>query len=92
MTSKLQTITNPDWLENEHAGQMLVSEFLEPEKLSVERLADGIGVAPDRINEVIEGVRSMRISICDLAAISVCPKAFFCAFRTGTKSSKPSAP
>ena len=57
MTSKLQTITNPDWLDNEHAGQMLVSEFLEPEKLSVERLADGIGVAPDRINEVIEGVR-----------------------------------
>lgn len=57
MTSKLQTITNPDWLENEHAGQMLVSEFLEPEGLSVERLADDIGVAPERITEVIEGVR-----------------------------------
>lgn len=57
MTSKLQTITNPDWLENEHAGQMLVSEFLEPEAISVEGLADGIGVAPDRITEVIEGIR-----------------------------------
>ena len=31
MTSKLQTITNPQWLDNEHAGQMLVTEFLEPE-------------------------------------------------------------
>ncbi|PTS81092.1 addiction module antidote protein, HigA family [Sphingomonas sp. HMWF008] len=57
MTSKLQTITNPDWLDNEHAGQMLVTEFLEPEGLSVEQLAGDIGVAPDRIVEVIEGAR-----------------------------------
>ena len=57
MTSRLQTITNPDWLDNEHAGQMLVTEFLEPEELSVERLADDIGVAPERITEVIEGIR-----------------------------------
>ncbi|QBM77596.1 addiction module antidote protein, HigA family [Sphingomonas sp. AAP5] len=57
MTSRLQTITNPDWLDNEHAGQMLVTEFLEPEELSVERLADDIGVASERITEVIEGIR-----------------------------------
>ncbi|MDX5985770.1 HigA family addiction module antitoxin [Sphingomonas echinoides] len=57
MTSKLQTITNPDWLDNEHAGQMLVTEFLEPEALSVEQLAGDIGVAPERIAEVIEGSR-----------------------------------
>ena len=36
---------------------MLVSEFLEPHELSVEQLADDIGVAPTRIAEVIEGVR-----------------------------------
>jgi hypothetical protein len=32
MTSRLPTINNPDWFENEHAGQMLVSEFLEPDQ------------------------------------------------------------
>ncbi|GHH13855.1 hypothetical protein GCM10008023_14950 [Sphingomonas glacialis] len=53
----MQTITNPDWLDNDHAGQMLVTEFLEPEELSVERLADDIGVASERLTEVIEGIR-----------------------------------
>ena len=55
--SKSQTITNPDWLENEHAGQMLVAEFLEPAALSVAKLAGEIGVAPERVAAVIEGAR-----------------------------------
>lgn len=60
MTSKSQiTTTDPDWLENEHAGQMLVTEFLEPEALSVAQLAEKIGVAPDRIAAVIDGARPM---------------------------------
>jgi addiction module HigA family antidote len=57
MTSKLPTITNPDWLVNEHAGQLLVTEFLEPEELGVEQLAGDIGIAPERIAEVIGGAR-----------------------------------
>lgn len=57
MTSKLQTITNPDWLDNEHAGQLLVTEFLEPEALSIEQLAGDIEVTADRITAVIEGER-----------------------------------
>lgn len=57
MTSRSQTITNPDWLDNEHAGQMLVTEFLEPEDISVEQLAGDIGVTPERIAHVIAGVR-----------------------------------
>ncbi len=57
MTSGLSTITDSDWLENEHAGKMLVSEFLEPEELSVERLARDIGVAPDQVASVISGAR-----------------------------------
>lgn len=57
MTSKSQTITSPDWLENEHAGQMLVTEFLEPLGLGVEQLAGDIGIAPCSIVEVVEGVR-----------------------------------
>lgn len=57
MTSRSPTIIDPDWLDNEHAGQLLVSEFLEPEKLSIEQLADDIGVKPERIASVIDGAR-----------------------------------
>ena len=57
MTSRSQTTTNPDWLENEHAGQVLVAEFLEPEALSVAQLAEKIGITPERIAAVVDGVR-----------------------------------
>ena len=58
MTSRSQTTTtDPRWIENEHAGQMLVAEFLEPEALSVAQLAGEIGIAPERIASVIDGVR-----------------------------------
>lgn len=59
MTSRSPTITDSDWLENEHAGQVLVAEFIEPEELSLAELADGIGVAPERIAAVIEGACAM---------------------------------
>ena len=60
MTSKSQiTTTDPNWLENEHAGQMLVAEFLEPLGLGVPQLAREIGIAPERIAAVVEGVRPM---------------------------------
>ena len=59
MTSRSPTTTDPDWLENEHAGQMLVAEFLEPEALSVAQLAEKIGVTPERIAAVIDGARPM---------------------------------
>ena len=60
MTSKSQiTTTDPDWIENEHAGQLLVAEFLEPSSLSVAQLAGDIGVAPERIAAVVDGVRPM---------------------------------
>jgi addiction module HigA family antidote len=59
MTSKSPTTTDPDWLENEHAGQLLVAEFLEPEDLSVDKLAENIGIAPERIAAVIDGARPM---------------------------------
>jgi addiction module HigA family antidote len=59
MTSKSRTTTNPDWLDNEHAGEMLVSEFMEPLDLQVEELARLIAVAPDRLRAVIDGARPM---------------------------------
>ena len=57
MTSRSPTITDPDWLDNEHAGQLLVSEFLEPEELSIDQLADDVGVQPERIASVVDGTR-----------------------------------
>lgn len=59
MTSKSPTTTNPDWLDNEHAGQVLVAEFIEPGELSVAQLAEEIGVAPERIAAVVDGARPM---------------------------------
>ena len=59
MTSRSRTTIDADWLENEHAGQMLVTEFLEPEGLTAEQLAEEIGLAPERIAAVIDGVRPM---------------------------------
>ena len=58
MTSRSQTTTtNPDWIENEHAGQLLVAEFLEPEALTVAQLAEKIGISPERVAAVVDGVR-----------------------------------
>lgn len=59
MTSRSSTITDPEWLDNEHAGQLLVTEFLEPAELRVDEVAAAIGVVPERIVSVIEGARPM---------------------------------
>lgn len=59
MTSRLSTTIDPEWLVNEHAGQMLVAEFLEPGALSVEGLAGKIGIGAERIAAVIAGAHPM---------------------------------
>ena len=54
--SKSSTITtDPDWLHNPHAGEMLVSEFMEPLGLTAEALAAPLAVAPARLDGVIAG-------------------------------------
>jgi len=58
-TSKSSTITNPDWLHNSHAGELLLSEFMEPLGMSKNDLAHAIGVEPQRIGDVVDGERSM---------------------------------
>lgn len=55
MTSKLSITTDPNWLENDHAGLLLLTEFLEPLDLTVDALADSIGLGPERIRAVISG-------------------------------------
>ena len=54
--SKSSTITtDPDWLHNPHAGEMLVSEFMEPLGLTADALATALAVAPARLDRVIAG-------------------------------------
>ena len=42
-----------------HPGEVLFEEFLKPMKLSQNRLALDIGVAPRRINEIVLGKRGI---------------------------------
>lgn len=54
--SKSRTITtNPDWLHNAHAGEMLVSEFMEPLDMDVAALAAAIDVPSADLQSVIDG-------------------------------------
>ncbi|MBN9505734.1 MAG: HigA family addiction module antidote protein [Altererythrobacter sp.] len=53
--SKSSTTTKPDWLHNAHAGELLVSEFMEPIGLDVAALAEAIAADPMRLQAVIDG-------------------------------------
>jgi len=57
--SRSSTITDPDWLHNAHAGEMLVSEFLEPLDMPAEILAEAIAVPVVRLQSVISGKAPM---------------------------------
>ena len=56
--SKSPTITK-EHLHNPHAGEILLTEFLEPLALSQNALARAIGVPPRRINEIVLGKRAV---------------------------------
>lgn len=53
--AKSSTTTDPNWLHNANAGEMLASEFMEPLGLSVEALARAIDIAPPRLQAVVDG-------------------------------------
>ena len=53
--SKSSTTIDSDWLHNPHAGELLVSEFMEPLGLDCAALASAIAVEPARLQSVIEG-------------------------------------
>ena len=57
--SRSSTITDPAWLHNSHAGELLVSEFMEPLGLTAEALADALRVDVERLRAVIEGSATM---------------------------------
>jgi addiction module HigA family antidote len=53
-----------------HPGEILLEEFLKPMDISQYRVATTIGVSPRRINEIVQGKRSitadtaLRLSRC----------------------------
>lgn len=49
----------PDWLHNAHAGELLVSEFMEPLGLDAATLATAVGACAEDIEAVIGGERPM---------------------------------
>lgn len=57
--SKSRTTTNPDWLHNSHAGELLLSEFMEPLGMEVAVLAKALGISARQIEAVIEGDADM---------------------------------
>jgi antitoxin HigA-1 len=57
--SRSPTTTNPDWLHNPHAGELLASEFMEPLELDTAMLADAIGADAAHLQAVIDGAAPM---------------------------------
>lgn len=49
----------PQYRQPTHPGEIIRYEFLEPLNLTQQQLADAIGVARVRINEIILGKRSV---------------------------------
>jgi addiction module HigA family antidote len=59
MAPKSQTITDPEWLHNSHAGELLVSEFIEPLELDVAVLAKALAIPSARLQAMIDGTEAV---------------------------------
>lgn len=55
MMSRSPITTDGEWLHNPHAGELLVSEFMEPLELDCASLAAAIGIGAARLSAVIAG-------------------------------------
>jgi antitoxin HigA-1 len=55
MMSRSPTTIDPDWLHNSHAGELLVSEFMEPLGLEEAALAASLGIESTRLRDVVAG-------------------------------------
>jgi addiction module HigA family antidote len=51
------TIDRSDWLHIPHAGELLVSEFMEPLGMDTTDLAEAISVDPARLQNMIDGTK-----------------------------------
>lgn len=57
--SKSSTTTETEWLHNPHAGELLVSEFMEPLGLDCTALAAAIAVNAARLQAVVDGTATV---------------------------------
>lgn len=57
--SKSPITTDDEWLHNPHAGELLVSEFMEPLELDCASVARAIGIDAERLSAVISGTSRM---------------------------------
>lgn len=55
MSKSSTTTDTSDWLHISHAGEILVSEFMEPLGLDVPALATAIAVDASRLQQMIDG-------------------------------------
>lgn len=93
MMPKSLTTTNPDWFHNNHVGELLVLEFLDPLGIDADSLARAIDVVPAEIRATIAGRNPMDAAIeLRRPPISECRRAFSLAFKPNMNFSKPSAP
>lgn len=61
--SRLQTTTNPGWLHNPHAGEMLVSEFMAPLTLDASALSVALEIPARDLQAVIDGDRAVDAAL-----------------------------
>lgn len=57
MSKSSTTIDTSDWLHIPHAGELLLSEFMEPYGMDAAALAKAIAVDQSRLEAVIDGSR-----------------------------------
>lgn len=55
MSKSSTTIDTSEWLHIPHAGELLLSEFMEPYEMDAPALATAIAVDPARLQSVIDG-------------------------------------
>ena len=53
--SRSRTITNPEWLHNSDAGELLASEFLDPLGMDAAALAEAVDVPIERVAALLDG-------------------------------------
>ena len=59
MSKSSITTADEERLENPHAGEILLEEFMKPLGISQNALARAIRVPPRRINELVHGQRAL---------------------------------
>lgn len=63
MVSKSRTITNPAWIHNSHAGELVISEFMDPLGLAAETLAAAIDMPVEAVRAVLHGDEPMSAEL-----------------------------